>query len=255
MKDEELKYYEKRKDWNFDMFEIKSERLTNWDMFKILNELATKESKILDLGTGGGEKVIKYFPECNEILGTDFSPEMINTANFNLKESGRKNITFKVMNNLNMNVPDNYYDVVVARHTIIDPNQIYKCLKRKGYLIIRGVDKYDCWDLKTIFNKGQGFNDEMSISILDYKNVLNAGFKDAELSFIYEIDYFKNKHLFEEFLKKVPILDDFSEAEKDNKDYYKSCIDNELLDRYIKENTYDGKIKLLRRYYGITARK
>ena len=255
MSDEELEYYEEIKDWNFDMFQIETQKLTDWDMFEILKRLATKESKILDLGTGGGEKVIKYFPECKEILGTDFSPEMINTANNNLKESGRKNIAFKVMDNLNMNVPDDYYDIVVARHTVIDPKQIYKCLKKNGHLIIRGVDKHDCWDLKTVFNKGQGFNDEMSISILDYRNILNAGFKDAELFSIHEVDYFKNKYLFKEFLKKVPILDDFSEEENDNKDYYKSDIDDELLGKYIEDNTYDGKIRLLRRYYGITARK
>ena len=29
----------------------------------------------------------------------------------------------------------------------------------------------------------------------------------------------------------------------------------EIKDKYIQENTYDGRIRLLRRYYGITARK
>ncbi|MFU2362555.1 MAG: hypothetical protein ACM67R_02110 [Clostridiales bacterium] len=31
------------------------------------------------------------FPNCAEILGTDFSDEMIETANKNLLQSGRKN--------------------------------------------------------------------------------------------------------------------------------------------------------------------
>ena len=56
-------------------------------------------------------------------------------------------------------------------------------------------------------------------------------------------------------LKKIPIIDDFSEEFGDNKDYYSPDIDDQLLDKYIEENTYDGKIRLLRRYYGITARK
>ena len=58
-----------------------------------------------------------------------------------------------------------------------------------------------------------------------------------------------------EFLKKVPILDDFSEETNDNKDYYSDDLDENILDEYIKDNTYNGKIRLLRRYYGITARK
>ena len=80
----EKEYYEEIKDWDFSKFEIESELLTNWKMFEILNDIATKKSKILDLGTGGGEKVLKYFPECEEILGTDFSQGMIDTANKNL---------------------------------------------------------------------------------------------------------------------------------------------------------------------------
>ena len=93
MKNEkELEYYEGIKDWNFDMFQIESESLTTWDMYEILNKLSNKKSKILDLGTGGGEEVLKSFPECKEILGTDFSNGMIETANKNLVNSGRKNI-------------------------------------------------------------------------------------------------------------------------------------------------------------------
>lgn len=253
--DSELKYYEKIKDWNFDMFKIESEVLTNWDLYEELRKVTNKNSKILDLGTGGGEKVLKYYPECKEILGTDFSPSMIETANKNLIESGRKNITFQLMDNLNMNVPDNYFDVVVARHTITDPKQIYKTLKKGGYLLIRGVDKADCWSLKMAFGRGQAYHDPKALSLMDYENVLNAGFKDVELVPIHEKEYFKNRTLFKEFLKKVPILDDFSEINNDHKDYYANDIDDEILDKYIKDNTYNKKIRLLRRYYGITAKK
>ena len=257
MKNEnEIKYYDEIKDWNFDMFEIETENHTNWDLKEILNKLANKDSKILDLGTGGGEKLLKTFPECQEILGTDLSEEMIKTAKKNLKESGRKNITFRIMDNLEMDVPDNYFDIVVARHTVIDPKQIMKCLKPGGYLLIRGVDRDDCWGLKMIFGKGQGYTDKRPISIVDYENVVKAGFKDVELVPIHEREYFKNEMLFKSFLKKVPIIDDFSEEENSKEpSFYKRELDEDLLDQYISENTYDGKIRLIRRYYGITARK
>ena len=251
----ELEYYEEIKDWDFSMFEIESEKLTKWDLYEILKKLSNKDSKILDLGTGGGEKVLKSFPDCAEILGTDFSEGMIETANKNLKESGRRNITFRLMDNLEMDVPDEYFDIVVARNTVTDPKQIFKCLKPGGYLLIHGVDKDDCWGLKMIFGKGQGYTDSRPISIVDYENVINAGFKDVELVPLHEREYFKNKYLFKSFLKKVPIIDSFSEIEENNKDYFSEELDDELLEKYIENNTYDGKIRLLRRFYGITARK
>lgn len=253
--DNELCYYEEVKDWDFSEFQIESEALTNWDLYELLNEVATSNSKILDLGTGGGEKVIKYFPDCKEILGTDFSKAMIETANKNLRQSGRKNIEFKLMNNLEMTVDDCYYDIVVARNTVTDPQQIYKCLKEGGYLFIHGVDMYDCHSLKLLFCKGQAFNDKKPISIIDYENIISAGFKDVELVPIHKREYFKNKKLFMEFLKKVPIIDDFNEEENNNKSFINNNLDENLIDLYINDNTYDGKIRLLRRYYGITARK
>ena len=255
MKEKEKEFYEQIKDWSFDEFEIKTIRKTDWDMFKLLKELTNENSKILDLGTGGGEKVLKKFPQVKEILATDFSEEMIKTANKNLKESDRKNITFRIMDNLNMKTPKEYFDVVVARHTPTDPKQIYETLKKGGYLIVQGVDMFDCHELKRIFGRGQAYNDTKPISIIDYENILDAGFKDVELIPVHEIEYFKDRETLYKFLLKVPIIDDFSEEENDVKDYYKTSLEEDKLDEYIKRNTYPEGIKLIRRLYGIIAKK
>ena len=58
------------------------------------------------------------FPNCAEILGTDFSDEMIETANKNLLQSGRKNISFRIMDNLKMDTPDNYFDLVIVKKEV-----------------------------------------------------------------------------------------------------------------------------------------
>ena len=242
----EFEYYEKIKNWSFNEFDIRQERLTNWDMYEELNKIATKDSKILDLGTGGGEKLLKYFPDCKKIVGTDFSPLMIETANKNLLLSGRKNISFKVMDNLAMDEPEKYYDIVVARNTVTDPVQIYKCLKKGGYLLIHDVDKYDCLALKMKFKRGQGMDDVKPISIVDYENVLNAGFKDVELIPIHVREFYKNKEIFKNFLKKAPIINEFDSSKE---------IEDDILDSYIEDNTHNGEIIMLRRYYGISAKK
>ena len=251
----EKEYYEQIKDWSFDEFKIKTIRKTDWDMFKLLKKITNENSKVLDLGTGGGEKVLKKFPEVKEILATDFSTEMIKTANKNLKMSGRKNITFRKMDNLNMDTPKEYFDVVVARHTPTDPKQIYETLKPNGYLIVQGVDMFDCHELKRIFGRGQAYNDTKPISIIDYENILDAGFKDVELIPVHEVEYFKDEETLYNFLLKVPILDDFSEEDGDVKDYYIPSLEKDKLEEYIKRNTYPEGIRLQRRLYGIVAKK
>ena len=77
----ELDFYNKVKNWDFSMINYTKECLTNWDFTELIKQNIKYNSRVLDLGTGGGEKVIKYFPECAEILGTDYSSEMIKTAN------------------------------------------------------------------------------------------------------------------------------------------------------------------------------
>lgn len=249
----EYEFYNELKNWDFSAINYTEECLTNWDMYDILKKNSNIKTKILDLGTGGGEKVISNFPDVEEILATDFSAEMIKTANNNLKISNKKNITFKQMDNLNMNTPDNYFDIVVARHTCINAKQIFNTLKQEGLLILRGVDKLDCWQLKKLFGKGQAYNDIKPISFIDYENILDAGFRNVELVPIHVREYYKTKEDLLALLLKTPILEDFSEINNDS--LKKEHIDLDKLEEYIRNNTNDKGILLIRRYYGIIARK
>lgn len=254
MSTKEYKFYNELKNWDFSQIKYEEEYLTQWDIYDILRENTNPQSKILDLGTGGGEKVLTKFPNVSEILATDFSEEMIKTANHNLSKSNKRNITFRQMDNLNMDTPNDYFDVVVARHTCTNAKQIYKTLKPNGMLILRGVDKLDCWELKKLFGKGQAYNDIIPISFVDYENILDAGFKKVELVPIHVREYYKSKEDLMALLLKTPILDDFSEI-IDNEEFKKEDIDLSKIDKYIESNSTDKGILLIRRYYGITAIK
>lgn len=253
MKSDELKFYDKVKDWDFSKIKYVSESLTDWNMYEILNKNADSSSKILDLGTGGGEKLIKNFPKAKEILGTDFSSEMIKSAERNLRRSSRDDISFKLMDNLKMTTPDNYFDMVVARHTRIDAKQVYRTLRSGGLLVVQGVDKLDCWELKRMFKNGQAYNDPIPMSVRDYEDILSAGFKNVELVPIHVREYYETKEDLLALLLKTPILLDFSKEEKDK--YLGSTLDMKLLDDYISSHRTDKGILLIRREYGITAAK
>lgn len=259
MQKKEYEFYNKVKNWDFSKIKYEEESLTNWNYIEKIKEYSNENVRILDLGTGGGEIVLNDFPKVKEILGTDFSDEMIKTANSNLKKFNKDYIHFDVMNNLNMNAQKNYYDIVTASNTVIDAKGIYKTLKANGILIVKGVDKLDCWQLKKLFNRGQAYYDDISISQIDYENILNAGFKNVELIPIYVREYYKTKDDLLYLLLKTPILEDFSEIKENKtlglKSFGYSNKDFELLDKYVKENTFDKGILLRRRYYGIVARK
>ena len=253
MKTNEHDYYSELANWSFEDIDYTSEVFTNWIYEDEIKKHVNENTRILDLGTAAGEKVLKKFPNCAEILGTDFSSEMIESANKNLLKSGRKNISFRVMDNLKMDTPDNYFDLVTARHTIIDPVQIYKTLREGGQLIIRGVDKLDCWSLKRMFGRGQAYHDIKPISLIDYEAIMDAGFKDVELIPLHVIEYYKTKEDLYALLVKTPILDEFSEESFN--EYERKPIEKEIFEKYVEQNTTKKSIRLIRRYYGIIGKK
>ena len=108
--------------------------------------------------------------------------------------------------------------------------------------------------MKRMFRRGQGFTDTKPISVVDYEAILDAGFKDVELIPLHVIEYYKTKEDLYALLVKVPILDDFSEI-KENDEYERVQIEPEIFEKYVSENTTEKGIKLIRRYYGIIARK
>ena len=83
MQENEFKYYEKIGNWDFSQIKSKTEKLTNWDFYEKIKENTNEKSLCLDLGTGGGERVLKNYPDVGMIIATDYSEKMIKTAKEN----------------------------------------------------------------------------------------------------------------------------------------------------------------------------
>ena len=253
MQENELKRYEEIGNWDFSDIKYITKQESEWDFHQIIKNITNPTSLLLDLGTGGGEKSLELLPDVGMIIGTDFSSKMIETANKNKLNYPNKRIKFVCMDNLNLAFPNSLFDVVCARHTIIDAKQIYNILSDNGYLIVEGVDKYDCWELKQLFGRGQAFKDEVSISQIDLKNIKNAGFK-VEFEEITQYEYYQTKDDLLALLLKTPILDDFSEITPSN-NVHKTYIEPELFDKYVESHQTEDGIELKRVLYGIVAQK
>lgn len=254
MQEGELEYYERIGNWDFNKIKCEVQKLTNWDFYKEIRKNTNEKSICLDLGTGGGEKVLKNYPKVGMIIATDFSKEMLKTAKENQKKYPQKNIKFTWMNNLEMTFPKETFDLISARHTIINAKQIYDCLVKGGTIIIEGIDKRDCWEIKEIFKRGQAYNDKISIAQKDYLDLKEAGFKKIEKIEILENEYYKTKEDLMALLLKTPILDEFSEIGS-NKFEHKNGIEMNLFEKYVDKHASKKGILLKRRLYGIIGTK
>ena len=254
MQKNELNYYERLGNWDFSDIKCKTEKETNWDFYEKIREYTTNTSLCLDIGTGGGEKVLTRYPDVGMVIATDFSREMIKTAKENQKQHPEKKVKFTWMDSLDMKFPAETFDLVSARHTVINAKQIYECLEKDGVLIIEGIDKNDCIEIKDIFKRGQAYKDKISIADRDYEDLVNAGFSKIERVTIIENEYYETEDDLMALLLKVPILDDFSELENEGF-VHKTVIEKELFDEYVSKYKTEKGILLRRVLYGIVARK
>ena len=66
-------YYSKEKNWDFS--KIKCITIYNpenkFDFFTTIKKYSNQSSLCLDLGTGGGENLLKYYPEVGYIIAID----------------------------------------------------------------------------------------------------------------------------------------------------------------------------------------
>ena len=254
MQENEFKYYEKIGNWDFSQIKSKTEKLTNWDFYEKIKENTNEKSLCLDLGTGGGERVLKNYPDVGMIIATDYSEKMIKTAKENARKYLNKRVKFTKMNNLEIIFPKETFDLISARHTIINAKQIYDCLAPGGIVVIRGVDKQDCWEIKELFGRGQAYNDAIAISEKDYQDLVEAGFKNIEKVKILQNEYYETEDDLMALLLKTPILDDFSEI-SGKESVHRNVVEQNLFNEYVRRYKTEKGILLKRVLYGIVAKK
>ena len=247
--EKEKEYYSKEKNWDFS--QIKYTTIYNpeneFDFYTMIKKYSNEKSLCLDLGTGGGENLLRYYPEVGYIIAIDNSKEMIETAYKNLQLYKDKKVKFVIGDNLNLNFPNELFDLVSARNTNSDPGKVFNILKNDGVFVIQGVDSKDCFEIKEYFKRGQNYNLKENFSEIEYKRFDNIGYKSVKLYPILFTEYYESKEELLKLLIKAPIINDFNTNNRE--------IEDNILNEYVKDHQTDKGIELKRVYYGILAIK
>lgn len=255
MKESELGYYEEIGNWDFRTIRYSMVQDKDWDFYSKIRENSNEESFCLDLGTGGGEKILEKYPKVGMVIGSDFSREIIKTARKNQKKYHNKNVRFIVMDNLKINFQDGMFDLISARHTVISASEIFRCLSKDGVAIIEGVDKNDCLELKEMFGRGQGYDRESNIADEDYENLIRAGFTKIKRERITQYEYYESKEELMKLLWKAPIIEGLVRRNDNGELIITNEKDREIFEKYVNKYKCKKGILLKRVIYGIIAKK
>lgn len=150
----------------YDFFVNLINRKVNKQMVNEVRMLIRESDNVLECACGTGIITKEVAKNCNKIIATDLSLNMLKQAKNKCKEL--TNTEFKQMNIINIDYEDESFDVVISGNVIhllkkpeLALNQMYRVCKTGGILII---PTYISKDVKIV----EGDNDE---KIKDTKNI------------------------------------------------------------------------------------
>lgn len=178
----------------YDEFIDKYAKQTYQESFRLMKLHLSKESRVLEIGTGTGLVAFTIANEVKHITAIDYSEEMIRVANNKLKESELNNIEFKLSPATGIHYPDQSFDLVIASnifHLLPEPEKVLSEISRlivpKGKVILPTFCHGQ--NLKTKLMSSlmnlSGFKAENKWSAKQFRQFLqNQGFKVDEESII-----------------------------------------------------------------------
>jgi len=144
-----------RQGWDFSR--VRDERdPVPWDYIDVVRRYLRLSDRVLDIGTGGGKKLLTLAPYFGTGIGIDVSAEMIEAASANKSSSLAGNVSFEVMRAEALQFADAEFDVVLNRHCTVDVGEVFRVLRPGGYFITQQVGARNTQNICALFGCGPG---------------------------------------------------------------------------------------------------
>lgn len=201
--------------WDFSNLMPISEGI-KWDFYEEVIGRSENTDVLLDIGTGGGENLLKISPSLLFIIGIDLSNGMIEKAESNLKNSNVSNLRFFQMSSKDLQFPSGFFDIISSRNAPFSSKEVFKVLKNGGFFLTQQVSESDKFNLKKAFGRGQSYNEKDGALKERYiQELYEAGFSNVQ-SYEYDaIEYYQRPEDIIFLLKHTPIIPNFGQDKND----------------------------------------
>lgn len=157
-----LKKIPNRSGWDFS-FMKKKRQTVPWKYENVVSLYLNESFNILDVGTGGGEKLKQFAELVKTATGVDVDPRMIEVTN----SSSATNTKF-LCDDEKLSKVDDTFDVILNRHAPYNLSAIQKKLKPGGLFITQQVGEKNMENI--LDSLGIKHDSKPTISINDFDN-------------------------------------------------------------------------------------
>lgn len=123
---------------------------TPWDYTAIVRSLLRPTDSIIDIGTGGGERLLELRTNARSLLGVDSDDQMIIRARTNSDAIGAMNVHFAVGTGREVEGP---FDMAINRHASIEPHIVHRLLAPGAPFITQQVGEHNMANVKAAFQR------------------------------------------------------------------------------------------------------
>lgn len=144
-----------RRGWDFSR--VRDDRdPAPWEYLDVVRRFLRPDDRVLDVGTGGGERFLELAPHFGSGVGVDPDPAMIAAARGNLPPSLAGKVTFAEGRAEALPLPDAAFDLVLNRHAVVDVGEVVRALRPGGAFITEQVGAQNTFNIATLFGCGPG---------------------------------------------------------------------------------------------------
>lgn len=141
--------------WDFSPMRTRCDPVP-WDYHDVVRGYLSPTSRVLDIGTGGGERFLRLAPYFGAGIGVDPNPDMLSAARGNAAaavESGlpRGRVAFEPMPEDVLPFADDSFDVVLLRHAPVVIDEVVRVLRPGGVFITQGVGPRNMRNICRVF--------------------------------------------------------------------------------------------------------
>jgi SAM-dependent methyltransferase len=140
-----------RRGWDFSgMSELRQP--VPWEYREVVQRYLRSSDAVLDVGTGGGERLRELAGAFGHGVGIDADPAM---ARFARENSAAANLSFRVSSHRLESVPETF-DVIIDRHAPFDLSAVAAHLRPGGYFITQQVGERNMACVKAALGQRPG---------------------------------------------------------------------------------------------------
>lgn len=141
-----------RSGWDFSRMTTEREPVP-WDYLEIVSNFLRLTDVVLDIGTGGGERLLSLSNNFGTAVGVDPDPGMVRVARDNAV--GRSNVRFlRASAERLAPLDDGTFDVVLTRHAPVYVPELDRVTKADGLFICQEVGARNMANIRHAFNTG-----------------------------------------------------------------------------------------------------